>query len=1148
MLEFIIGRAGSGKTRTCLNDIAAELRENPLGSPLVLLTPEHMTYKAERELAALTGGFVRAYVFGFRRFAHRVLSDVGGLALPRITDIGRRMILRRILAERQDKLKFFGRAAKARGFGDTLSAGLDELKNYALTPEDLIKAQQKILPPDLKAKLEDLSLLSADYAAAMAGRMTDGADMLNTLAERLPQAEFMRGAEVWVDGFIFFNPQERKILTALMQICPKLHITLAMQPDVMARDNQRPTGLFHRSWETMDTLQKAADELSVPVTVKPLRELRRFVAPSLAAAESELFKFAPQPTAETTGLNIIEAANRRLEAETVAADILRLCREKNYRYRHIGVLVREESYFPLLARVFAAYNIPFFQAGKREGVHHPLAELLRSTPDILATWQYEPIFRALRTGFFPLTEEQTDLLENYALEFGLRGKKVWLAEEDWHWERRTWDSEADAVSPRREYLEQINALRRTVVQPLKNLAQKFTGRLTVRQMTAALYEFLQELNVPDTLVKWAERDTTAGRLAEAAEHRQIWQDITELLDQLVAAGGEEMMSRAEYEQILAEGLEALSVSLIPPGLDYVSVSAFDQNSLDNSRAIYIMGVNEGIMPRRAREKGLFTDAERLRLKEAGLDISSGGLEGILAEKYLLYRGFTNAREYLCVSYALSGGEMGLSPSSLVKTLRRIAPHGGFMSIPLETWDDSAKLTGADRLQLAYAPMAISKMAAAFRAKGEGRAIQPWWQDVYNWSLNEPKVAAKCETALAGLLAKPHSTELTADVSIGLFSRRGRVRGSVTRFEGFRNCPFQHFAKYGLKLQERRLYRFRAPDLGTLLHELLRRFGEQLKREGRRWSTVSETEADNLCHDLVTELAPKLMSNILASTHQYKHQTERIEQVARHSIERLIAWDKVGAFHPEVYECSFGAGSGMMMPPLTYDLSRGQILEIVGQIDRLDMDETGRYFLIVDYKTGQAAINLAEVYYGLRLQLLTYLLAARNYLTINEQDKLPAAMLYFFLRYPLLTAERHLTKDEARAEVLKKLALPGWVLLDQDVIKAVDPTGQFFRLRLKNDGSPYNADRPKVKTSVEFAYLLEYVEILLADTGNRIMAGEIAPWPIRTDKRIPCTYCPYGSLCGFDLKLDGFAYRNHEKITEDIIMEKIKKICDSRRAK
>ena len=1091
---------------------------------------------------------------GFAVLRVRCCPTWGGLALPRITDIGRRMILRKILAERQDKLKFFGRAAKARGFGDALSAGLDELKNYALTPEDLIKVQQKILPPDLKAKLDDISLLSADYAAAMAGRMTDGADMLNTLVERLPQAEFMRGAEVWVDGFIFFHPQERKILTALMQICSVLHITLAMQPDVMSRDNQRPTGLFHRSWETMNALRKSATELSVPVVVKPLEEMRRFTKASLSAVESELFKFTPRSIDGTAGVNIgvniIEAANRRLEAETVAADILRLCREENYRYRHIGVLVREESYFPLLARVLTAYNIPFFQAGKREGVHHPLAELLRSTLDILETWQYEPIFRALRTGFFPLTEEQADLLENYALEFGLRGKKVWLSTEDWHWERRAWDNdnETEHTLSDSAYLAQINTLRRAVMQPLENLSQKFTGRLTVRQMTAALYEFLQELNVPDTLVKWAERDTTAGRLTEAAEHRQIWRDIMELLDQLVAAGSEEVMSRAEYEQILAEGLEALSVSLIPPGLDYVSVSAFDQNSLDNSRAIYIMGVNEGIMPRRAREKGLFTDAERLRLKEAGLDISSGGLEGILAEKYLLYRGFTNAREYLCVSYALSGGETGLSPSSLIKTLRRIIPQSGFMSIPSETWGDSSELTGAERLLLAYAPLAMSKMAAAFRAKNEGRTIPSWWQDVYNWSLNEPQLSAKCDTALAGLLTKPHDAQLAAGISADLFSRRGRVRGSVTRFERFRNCPFQHFAQYGLKLRERRLYRFRAPDLGTLLHELLRRFGEQLKREGRRWSCVTETEAETLCHDLVTELAPKLMSNILASTHQYKHQTERIEQVAKHSIERLIAWDKVGAFHPEVYECSFGSGGKMMMPPLTYNLTRGQILEIVGQIDRLDMDESGRYFLIVDYKTGQAAINLAEVYYGLRLQLLTYLLAARNYLTMNEQDKLPAAMLYFFLRYPLLTAERHLTKDEARAELLKKLALPGWVLLDQNVIKAVDPTGQFFRLRLKKDGLPYTTDRPKVKTADEFAYLLEYVEILLADTGNKIMAGDIAPWPIKTDKHTPCAYCPYGALCGFDLKLDEYAYRNHEKIDDDIIMEKIKKICDARRAK
>ena len=67
MLEFIIGRAGSGKTTACLNTIKEKLIHSPTGKPLVILLPDHMTFAIERQLALELkdyGGFTRAYVLG----------------------------------------------------------------------------------------------------------------------------------------------------------------------------------------------------------------------------------------------------------------------------------------------------------------------------------------------------------------------------------------------------------------------------------------------------------------------------------------------------------------------------------------------------------------------------------------------------------------------------------------------------------------------------------------------------------------------------------------------------------------------------------------------------------------------------------------------------------------------------------------------------------------------------------------------------------------------------------------------------------------------------------------------------------------------------------------------------------------------------
>ena len=125
----------------------------------------------------------------------------------------------------------------------------------------------------------------------------------------------------------------------------------------------------------------------------------------------------------------METANRRLECEAVASDILRLCRDENYRHHEIGILLRaEDEYGNLLEAVLADYEIPYFSDTKRQSSHHPLAELIRSSLEAVRTWQYEPLFRAFKTDFFAASRSEIDALENYVLSFGIRGASRWLSE------------------------------------------------------------------------------------------------------------------------------------------------------------------------------------------------------------------------------------------------------------------------------------------------------------------------------------------------------------------------------------------------------------------------------------------------------------------------------------------------------------------------------------------------------------------------------------------------------------------------------------------------------------------------------------------------------------------------------------------------
>ena len=1156
-LDFVVGRAGTGKTSLILEEISSRLREQPLGPSLVLLLPEHMTYKLERQLAeglAENGhGFMRASVFGFRRFARQVLLETGGAGLPRISDVGRQLMLRKLLLRhlQAGDLTVFARSARQRGFTESLADIIKEVRTYRLPTELLRETASGLGKGRLSGKLREIAQLVDDFQQEMKGKANDSEDLMALLAEKIPLSQQLQGAEIWLDGFVFFNPQEMEVISSLFSVAKAIHIVLPMAGSEVPNgtvclelpENERETGLFSRSCQTYKALLKAwrqAGGKGKPA-VRLMQENRRARKPALAWMEKNLFISGGAPCSEGQGLKLVEAANRRLEVESIASDILRLARS-GWRYKDMGVLVRDgDSYDGLLQLVFQEYGIPYFYDGKRPSIHHPLAELLRSALETVRQgWRYESIFRCLRTGFFPCVRDDVDKLENYVLEFGIRGRGRWLQEQPWHWHRRFNLEGEDTLDEKQQTrLLEIDGLRRQAAKPLLHLGQALSEAENVSGQTQALYEFLVELEVPQRLGIWEELALKEGRLADAAEHRQIWESCMELLDQLVEISGEEEMNLRDYEAVLGAGLDALKISLIPPGLDYVTIAPFDQNSLDNTPALYVLGANAGNMPRRAREKGLLTDADRLHIAEAfaniskagggHFEISRGGQERSFGERFLLYRGFNEARDYLWVSYALADSEgAGMQPASLFQKLRELFPTAEFLSIPLETVERD------DDLLLSAPRPALSGLAGALRGQKEKGAMKPFWHDVYNWAREQPELGEVVKLSLSGLFAKGQADFLPPELAQKLFLSGKRLRGSVTQFELFRKCPFAHFASYGLQLKERGEYKFRSLDLGELLHAVLSRYGQMVSSDyGNEWPAVPEEKRGQICHELIEELSPKLQGEVLLSRDNYRHLQKRLQATAERAVAQLTAWAALSKFRPAFFEEHFGrAEDKVKLRPLP--LENGFSLSFKGQIDRVDVQTDAQYYLVIDYKTGQAAINIFEVYYGLRLQLLAYLLVAKELLSQQGEARLPAGMLYSFLQNPLIRGgdKGRLSQEELQKQVEKKLRMPGWVVADPALIAAIEAgaQGEYICAKLKEgkDGEVSFVPPDSVKKPEEFELLLAYVSHILQETGNRILSGEIAVSPYRVKEKQgenACTYCRFADVCGFDLELPGFSFRD-----------------------
>lgn len=1155
MIEVISGRAGCGKSAFVLERVKEALLSVPDGRTIFLLLPEHMTYKVERALAAMLSeegrGFSRCYVYGFRRFAYRILQETGGGLEQGLTELGRQLLLKQILEQRLagKDLTAFARAARQRGFVSELSDIINEMKTYRITPEFLQELSKEIAGTDthLQDKLNDMSLLYKDFNAAMAGKYNDGKDVLAKLLEKMPQSKLLQGAEVWLDGFLFFNPLEQEIVAKLMDICADVHITVNLDNSLLQEgsifDNVPREDVFYRGYGTRNYLLRLAVQKELSVQEIFLQNSPRFVSPVLREIEAQWMAHHVEPLAEHAGMQFVEAATIRLELEAMAAQIVRQVREYGYKWNEIGILIRDEdSYAFMTELVLQEFNIPFFNAAKRQVMHHPLAELIRSALAICTTrqgWSYENIFCCLKTGFFKescqLLPDALDALENYVLEFGIRGKRLWTQPEAWEFARRfNEEAEADEKELMRAALADAN--RRLPAEYLEKLYNALHTGKTTAALSEAVYDFLVDLQVPQQLESWAKEDEAAGNLAQAREHQQLWANIMELLDQMVELGvHEDDILLQEFAKVLEEGLDDMSLSLIPPGLDYVSIASFDQNSLDNMRAVYIVGANAGIMPKHSSENLILSDADRLHINKAeGMEqlsdnridkrLSVIGQENTYNEAFLLYKGFTQASEYLWVSYALSDDSgTGREPARLVKWLRRLVPTAKLWQI---LQGDSFVVT---------AKQSMTGLANALRICRDYGNIEQRWQAVYNWQLGQEN-NQRLTAMQRALGSRPGADKLPAELSARLFAAKGFIRGSVTRLESYNQCPFQYYARYGLKLQERRIRKFSNPELGTILHAVLREFGETLKKQHRRWSDVYEAEQQKMCHEILYRLAHKLENSILLQQEKLTAQLKRIENTANFALKRLCAFDAVSQLHPEYFEQSFGIlgkdGNDKALE-LVYKLSKHQSLSLNGQIDRIDVTEDGQYFMVMDYKTGNASINLMDVYYGVKLQLLTYLLVASELLSREEQKpSLPVGMLYYFLKKPMTSLPTHkASQAELIGELEDKLKMPGWIVADKELVQLIDSTlsapsskSRFIHASTKKDGA-LGSSALYLRTERELELLLAYVEKLLQNTGRRILAGEIQPEPYQNRQgRTGCEYCSYRVICGFDAQLEGFGYK------------------------
>ena len=1179
-LQFIFGNSGSGKSDFLYDSVLKQAKENK-EQQFLIIVPEQFTMQTQRELVERQKqhAIMNVDVLSFARLAYRVFDDLGKQNVVVLEETGKNLVLRKVAEQKKAELNVLGANMNKMGYVGEVKSLISELMQYNIRPDALAEFLEKEpLGEGLRLKMQDVLTMYQGFTEYLKGRYITAEEVLELLYDVAEESKLLCGSVIVLDEFTGFTPIQNRLMEKLLVLAKKVSVSVTMD---VREDFYQCRGvheLFAMSKKTVASLLKVAELCKVPVEepiVLPTGEKRRYVgAPDLYFMEQNLFrpgagsyrykvsekamksnknheKLTDSQLEETPDIRITSLKNPREELKFAAREIVRLTREQGYRYRDIAVVTGDvQQYGNYVPEIFEQYHIPYFIDQTKNILFHPFIECIRAILEMIEyDFSYESVFRFLRCGLAEkiipqgklssmeleldgetgeksaqckeqtihrLTEQEIDRLENYVLARGIRGASRWS---------KPWTF----VMPdgTLEDMERLNEIREAVYENFKPLLMAFRGKEnTVSTQTFELYSLIRRLDMEQLLKERGEFFEKNGNQARAKEYDQIYKIVMDLLDKVTSLLGDETMTIREYSDILDAGFEAAKVGIIPLGNDTVTVGDIERTRLNHIKILFFVGVNDGVVPKAGNQGGIISQFEREKMAEYHLELAPGAREKVFIQKFYLYLNMTKPSERLYVTFCrVNSDGKALRRSYLIGTLLKLFPQL-VVEEPSEEETLECVLT--------------AESALPFLMEGLNKPVEDEeaWTALLAWYLSDEGDREKALQLFDAAFGVHQDDAISKAVTKALYGNT--LDNSVTRLEQFAACAFAHYLSYGLRLRERELQQFASVDMGNIYHDVLERFAKGIEMSEYTWFDIPQEAQDALLSQSMEDaIAGSGIGDVFEDARN-SYLLKRMETTAKRTIWALMLQVRKGKFVPSGFEVSFSRAE--RLDAVQFQLGEDEKMRLRGRIDRIDTYETDDkvYVKIIDYKSGNTSFSLLNFYYGLQLQLVVYMNVALELTKkiYKGKDTEPAGIFYYHITDPMVDSDGGESEEEIRRSILEQLKVGGLVNEDPEIYGAMDTdftgTSSVIPVALKADGSLKAAS--KTASAYEFGLMSDYVRKKIEHVGKEIFAGNVSVKPYLLGDRSGCDYCPYHTICGFDVRMPGFSYQQFEKFdsSEEIL--------------
>ncbi|MBR3002796.1 MAG: PD-(D/E)XK nuclease family protein [Clostridia bacterium] len=928
-LRIVYGKAGSGKSEFCFSEISKLLdtQEN-----ILIITPEQFSFTAEKKLmqVAKNKAVINAEVITLSRMAYRVMQEVGNENVPNLSSVlksekndisndtmttlskpAKAMLIHSIIEKNRNELKFLGKSDEN---VDLSMQAITEFKKHQISVDLINEKIQSLENQYLKTKLNDMRIIYQSFENQLNQGLIDDTDLLTYLEQNIEKTNLVKNTLIYIDEFMGFTKQEYSILAKLIKLAKQVTVTLCI--DTIAPSANAISDIFYSNKKTLSKLLQMLEEnnlkLEEPIAIE---KLHRFKNEELKALEQNLFSIKPTVYVKNVeNIELFLAKNQYSEIEKVATEISQLVKHENYRYKEISVITKDLSgYSSLIRAIFEKYEIPVFIDEKRDLNQNIIIKYILCVLDVInKNFSYDSVISYVKSGFLDFDEDEIFKLENYCTKWGIKFNK-W--KKDFIFDKQTKPQE----------VERLNEIRSQIITPLVELRDKVYKEKTADRICKALYNFILQQQIEEKIQNKIEELQQNAQIDLAAEYKKSYEIIINLLDDIVNIFQNENMTIDKFISCFKVGLKHSSLGKIPGTQDQVIVGDVERSRSHKVKAIFIIGINDGVFPSNNKAEGFFNDSDREFLKEQGMELANGTIENLYEENFNIYKAFTTAEEKLYLSYASSDSTgKSLRPSMMISKIKKLFPKLEEKSDVIEKNYEivNGKVTYEELLEN------IFKLENKEKIEDIWYVVYQYYKEVNN---------ANLKNDLSGLNYTNNPKDISQKLVDKLYGNT--LNTSVSRLERYRSCPFSYYLQYGLNLKEKEELKIQSFNTGSFMHETIDTFFQYVKEENIALPSLLEDEEliEKLVSKIIEEELQMSKNVIFTATSKYKILVRRLKRIVTKALKFIIEGLVYSEFEIEGTEVGFGKKDNYK--PIILNLENGKRVEITGKIDRIDTAKT-----------------------------------------------------------------------------------------------------------------------------------------------------------------------------------------------------------------